>query len=55
MAFVSGVAPSVEQIPSRLHEIANSLQKEYMIMDSEAEAQRFSDEVARGLREKMNE
>lgn len=46
---------SIEHVPSRLHGIANSLQKEYMIMDSEAEAQRFSDEVARGLREKMRE
>lgn len=52
---VATTSSSLKQIPSRLHEIANTLQKEYMIMDSEAEAQRFSDEVARGLREKMKE
>ena len=43
-----GVTP-VGRVCARLQEVAASLQREYVLMDSEEEAQKLMDEVARGL------
>jgi len=43
-----GMTP-IDRVCPRLEEIASSLQQEYMVMDSEEEAQKLMDEVARGL------